>query len=325
MKSYVLSAFAEKPWAILPAKLAELEEVVIRHAMGEKLDAEEIQARIHGGKRPAGRQVNSVAVLPLFGTIFPRANMMTDISGATSAERFGAQFAELLNDPEIDAIVLDVDSPGGQVSGIEELSRQIYAARGKKPVVAVANYMMASAAYWIGTAADEVVVAPTGEVGSIGVFAVHRDMSGALEKEGIKMSIIKQGKFKAEGNPYEPLGEEARTAIQTGVDEVYETFIEAVARNRGTDTERVRTGFGEGRMVSAKQAVKLGMADRIATLDETISRLFSGGMAPEGRQKNVKHSDEAAASTVQQTEFEREAQTLRERVTQILSKEKTNA
>src|SRR3990170_2375453 len=98
--SYILHAFVETPWAILPYKLAILEEIVARHVSGEKLDAEEVQSRIHGARRPADRRVGSVAVMPLFGTIFPRANLMTDISGATSAERFGTQFSELVRDPE---------------------------------------------------------------------------------------------------------------------------------------------------------------------------------------------------------------------------------
>lgn len=274
-KTYVLRAFMEKPWAILPSKLALLEEVVVRHVSGEKLDADEVQTRLHGATRPPERRVNKVAVLPLFGTIFPRANLMTEMSGATSAERFGAMFAALVNDPEIDAIVLDVDSPGGQIGGVEELSKQIYEARGKKRIVAVANHTMASAAYWIATAADEVVVTPSGEVGSIGVFAVHEDISGMLEKEGIKLSIIKEGKYKAEGNPYEPLSEEARAAIQESVSEAYGMFVKAVARNRGVKASAVRNGFGEGRMVSAAQAVELGMADRVATLNEVLERLFN--------------------------------------------------
>src|SRR3989304_3205503 len=153
--SYVLDAFIRTPWAILPEKLAILREIVARHVAGEELDAEEVQMRIHGAKRPADGRVGNIAVLPLFGTIFPRANMMTDVSGATSAEVFGQKFEELVRDQEIGAIVLDVDSPGGNVLGIEELSTQIYKARGKKPIVAVANHTMASAAYFIGTAADE--------------------------------------------------------------------------------------------------------------------------------------------------------------------------
>jgi len=320
-KSYVLQGFAETPWAILPHKLAVLEEIVIRHVSGEKLDAEEIQLRIHGASRPDNHRVPvggsqaSVAVLPLFGTIFPRANLMTDMSGATSAERFGAQFTELVQDPGVSAIVLDVDSPGGQAGGIDELSRRIFDARGTKPIVAVANHSMDSAAYWIGTAADEVVVSPSGEVGSIGVFAVHKDISAALAQEGIKVSIVSKGKYKTEGNPYEPLTEEARAAADAMIGEIYDAFIEGVARNRGVEPAIVRNGFGEGRVVGARQAVALGMADRVGTLDETIDRLLNMNIPPAA----------ASSKSLLTDDMEREARTLRERVSTILAKETEHA
>lgn len=271
--SYVLNAFIQTPWAIVPYKLAILSEIVARHVAGEKLDPEEVQMRIHGAKRPADGRVGNIAVLPLFGVIFPRANLMTDISGATSAERFGMQFDELIKDPQVGAIVLDVDSPGGQVAGIEELSRQIYEARGKKPIVAVANHEMNSAAYFVGSAADEIVITPSGEVGSIGVWAAHDDISAALAQSGVKRTLISAGKYKTEGNPWEPLTEEAHSAIQLSVNESYDAFVKSVARNRGVKMEQVRNGFGEGRSVGAKAALELGMADRIDTLSETIKRL----------------------------------------------------
>lgn len=308
-RKYVLNAFLETPWAILPNKLALLEEAVARHVSGEKLSVDEIQARIHGGIPPENRTVNSVAVLPLFGTIFPRANMMTEISGATSAESFGAQFSQLMADPNINAIVLDVDSPGGQIGGVQELASKIFAARGTKPIVAVANHLMASAAYWIGTAADEVVVTPSGEVGSIGVFAAHSDMSKAMEMDGVKVSMISAGKYKTEGNPYQPLSEEALASIQGRVNDAYDMFINAVARNRGANPDEVRNGFGEGRTVGAQQAVKLGMADRVGTLEETVSRLLQN--LPSAR----------ITSDSKRAEDLRQAQSLRIRVNQILNKE----
>lgn len=332
-QSYVLRAFMETPWAILPNTLAVLEEIVVRHVSGEKLSAEEVQARIHGAVRPPEQKVNRVAVLPLFGSIFPRANMMTDMSGATSAERFGARFSEMVNDPSVGAIVLDVNSPGGQIGGIEELSQKIFDARGQKPIVAVANHLMASAAYWIATAADEVVVTPSGEVGAIGVFAVHEDISQALEKEGIKVSLISAGKHKVEGNPYEPLSDEARAFYQGRVSDAYDLFVNAVARNRGVKPALVKDSFGEGRSVGARQAVDLGMADRIGTLDETIARLFSQNSpapAPAGQAAETNVTPPAADSAVQvpalrsdpaAAEDERQAQSLRTRVNQILKKE----
>jgi signal peptide peptidase SppA len=272
-KSRILDAFTQTPWAILPERLIVLQEIVARHVSGEKLPPEEVQMVIHGAKRPADRKLGNIAVLPLFGTIFPRANLLTEISGATSAELFGKQFDELVKDPEIGAIIIDVDSPGGQATGVEELSSKIYEARGKKPVIAVANHIMASAAYWIGTAADEIVITPSGEVGSIGAFAAHWDESKALEMEGLKLTLISEGKYKIEGNPYEPLTEEAHSAIQGSVREAYDMFVRAVARNRGKSVDEVRNGFGEGRVVSARQAINLGMADHIGTLEETTKKL----------------------------------------------------
>lgn len=325
--SLILSAFVETPWAILPRKLAMLEEIVARHLRGEKLSAEAIQARVNGATPPAEQRAASVAVLPLFGTIFPRANSMDNISGGTNAETFGNALKQLVNDPSVDAIVLDVDSPGGQVGGIRELADSIFAARGAKPVVAVANHLMASAAYWIASAADEIVVTPSGEVGSIGVYAAHVDISKNLEQEGVKVSLISKGKRKVQGNPYEPLSDEARAAIEESVGEAYDLFVEAVARGRGVTSEDVRNGFGEGAGVNARQAVALGMADRIGTLDETIQRLLnSNSPAPDSTQAPTSvNLTPAASSEPLSAEKEREAQTLRERVNLILTKENPHA
>lgn len=332
MRSYILNAFTESPWAILPQKLAVLEEIVYRHVSGEKLTAEEVQTRIHGASRPPNRNegvvgsAQMVAILPLFGTIFPRANMMTDVSGATSAERFAADFSALVDNPEIGAIVLDVNSPGGQVNGIAEAANRIYQARGKKPIVAVANHLMASAAYWIGSAADEIVATPDGEVGSVGVFAVHQDVSKKLEQDGVKITFIKEGKYKTEGNPYEPLSEEAHAVIQARVSDVYESFLNSIALHRGVKPDDVRNGYGEGRVVSAQQSIRLGMADRIETLDQTVTRLLNQmrGGSPSLKEHyafNVNPTPSADSSDPAAAEFEHQAQSLSERVQHILKKE----
>ena len=324
MRNYVLSAFMNTPWAIVPEKLVVLEEIVARHVAGEKLSAEEIEARIHGATRPADQTVGSVAVLPLFGTIFPRANLMTQMSGATSADMFGKQFDQLVNDPNVSAIVLDVNSPGGQVGGIPELADKIHAARGKKPIVAVANQLMASAAYWVGTSASELVVAPSAEVGSIGVFTSHADYSQQLANDGVNVTLISAGKFKTEGHPYGPLSAETIANIQARVDQTYQSFVDAVARNRGVSAATVRNDFGEGRTVRAQQAVALGMADRVATLEETIARLQGAGTSPAASVSAETTSNFPAAavpSDQQRAELERMAQSLRERCETILKKE----
>lgn len=269
MSSRLLAEFYATRWAILPSKLQELQAVAERWAAGEDVSTYGAAMDRQQATAPQG-----VAILPLRGSIFPRANMMTAMSGATSAEMWRKQFDALIDDPAVGAIVIDVDSPGGAVSGIEETANAVYAARGSKPVVAVANYLAASAAYWIATAADELVVSPSAEVGSIGVFTIHEDWSKALEADGIDVTIVKAGRHKAEGNPYQPLGEETQAYIQSMVDDVYATFVGAVARHRAVETGRVMREFGEGRVVGAHEAVRRGMADRVATLDDVIEDLL---------------------------------------------------
>lgn len=277
--AHILSAVTETPWAIMPGKLAVIRDLLAFRMMGGKLTAEEVAERLDVNadyraetQRRGGIGGGSTAVIPIIGTIVPRGGMFTESSGAVSVQKLTSQFRAALNDPDVGSIVLDVDSPGGQVGGVEELSAEIFNARGQKPVTAVVNSLAASAAYWIATAADEMVITPSGMAGSIGVYLMHEDVSAAMEKDGVAVSLVSAGRFKTEGNPFEPLTEEARAAMQEMVDGYYNMFISAVARNRGVRATDVRDGFGEGRVVGASQAVALGMADRVGTFSETLSR-----------------------------------------------------
>lgn len=265
----------EMPWAIRPEKLAILIDLLRFRAEGGRLTAEQIQGRIGAATAPQQRQAGQVAVIPIFGVIMQRADMLDEMSGATSTERIGAAFGQAVNDPAVSAIVFQIDSPGGGVYGVDELASQIRAARGTKPIAAVADSLAASAAYWIASAVDpgELTVTPSGEVGSIGVFAGHDDLSQANEMAGVKVTLISAGKYKVEQSPFAPLTDEARAAIQGRVDDYYGMFTSAVAKGRGVPVADVRSGFGEGRVVGAQEAVKLGMADRVATLGDTIARL----------------------------------------------------
>jgi signal peptide peptidase SppA len=265
----------EQPWAIEPAYLDLICEVLERRIAGEDLAAEDKLARITAARRAAAPVTapGSVAVLPLSGVIAPRMGVFDDISGGTSTEGFGQAFGAAVADPNITAIVIDINSPGGSVFGVQELADQIHAARGSKPIVGVAYPRAASAAYWLGAQADELVVTPSGEVGSIGVITAHDDLSAAAEQMGVKRTYITAGKYKAEGNPFEPLGEEARQHLQEQVDAYHDKFVRAVARGRGVSLTKVREDFGGGRMVLADNALAAGMADRTGTLQETIDRL----------------------------------------------------
>jgi len=264
MYSQIISGVTNTAWAILPSKMDEIMCLLNNRVVG--IDGE---YRAAGGIRHQVR--GKTAVLPLYGVISQKMNLMTHYSGGTSTELFGSWFDDAMADSAVNRIVLDVDSPGGSVYGISELARKIYGARGKKPIIAVSNSLMASAAYWVASAADEIHVSPGGEVGSIGVIAVHVDRSEFNKTNGLDVSYITAGKYKAEGNSDNPLEKEAKDYMQARVDEYYRMFVNDVARNRGLSTADVISGFGQGRVVGADNAVKHNMADKKSTFEFILS------------------------------------------------------
>lgn len=285
--SLLLRAFYSTPWAIEGAFLPIIESVLLRWESGLRLSAEEIAEAVgtapaEAVHRRAQTGPRGIAILPVLGILAQRSAGDASSAG-TSTDVLRATLAGMMANDAIGAIVLDFDSPGGSVFGIQELADDIAAAAGQKKIVAQANSLMASAAFWIASAAEEIVVTPGAEIGSIGVIAVHQDHSAALEEQGIKTTMISAGKFKTEGNPFEELGPEAIAAAQSRVDEWYTMFVAQVAAGRNVSITEVRNGFGEGRTVGAKEAVKLGMADRIGTLDETIDRLAGSARAQSPR------------------------------------------
>jgi signal peptide peptidase SppA len=273
----VVRTISEMPWAILPAKLAVIQELLAARVAGERLSAEEIRAAIDARQPGAAveSQTGTVKILPLSGVLIPRADLFSEISGATSLERWQGAFAMAVEDDNIDAIIIDIDSPGGSVFLVAETAQMVYDARGVKPIIAVANAMAASAAYHIASQADELVVTPSGVVGSIGVLAAHQDVSAMQEKLGVKTTLISAGKFKTEGNPFEPLSEDAQAAIQERIDEYYARFVADVARGRGVSEDAVRAGFGQGRVVTANLALEGSMVDGIDTLEAVAGRVVS--------------------------------------------------
>lgn len=242
---------------------------MIATAISAGTNAAETSAARAGRPRP--ERGPAIAVLPLTGVITPRGSLLSSLfgDGPGGLDAFRADFRAALADDEIGGILIDVDSPGGSTDLVTETAAEIRAARGTKPIVASANTDAASAAYWIASQADEVHVTPSGAVGSVGVFALHIDESRAMDSEGFTPTFISAGKFKTEGNPLEPLSEEARDYAQANVDGVYDQFLEDVAAGRGVTPEAVRKGFGEGRMVNADDAVAEGMADRVSTIEES--------------------------------------------------------
>jgi ClpP class serine protease len=133
--------------------------------------------------------------------------------------------------------------------------------------------MAGSPAFWLGSQASEFAITPSGEVGSVGVLSVHADHSKQLDKEGVAVTIVKSSPYKAEGSPFQPLTDSAKSYVQSRVDEIHRVFVNHLARGRRTSVKRVSEGFGRGRMVSARNAVAVGMADRVATLNQVVDEL----------------------------------------------------
>ncbi|MCA0025481.1 MULTISPECIES: S49 family peptidase [unclassified Mesorhizobium] len=272
----ILAAFAGQPWAMQPEKLETIASFLMFKAKGGSLSDDEVQARI-GDRRSDSTPpaAGGIAVLPVHGVISQRMGMMSEISGGTSTEALAQQFRAALSDDAVKAIVFSHDSPGGGTYGVDELAAEIRAARGVKPIIAQVDSLSASASYYLASQADEIVVTPGGEAGSIGVYSVHQDISKMLENEGVKPTLIKakNGIYKAETANIHPLSEEAHDYLQQRVDVAETAFISAVAAGRRVSQASVRDNFGKGRMFGAAELVKRGMADRVGTMQDTLQRL----------------------------------------------------
>lgn len=296
MKKYpaILGALYNTPHLITPNKFGEIESFLRRRAGGEPSAFEfsretgEPMAQLVSAttgetlaidQMPAAGQVQQefVAVLPLFGTLWQHGGMELEYSGGTSTERWSRQFRRLDQNAAVKTIVIETHSPGGQCIGVMECADMVRAAReaGRTRIVSVANSQMASAAVWIGTAANEVFVTPGGEIGSVGVVSMHVDYSEQDKAAGVKYTLIATSRAKILGNEYEPLDDEARAMFESDNQVVYQRFVKAMAANRKVTTSKVEKDFGGGGMLWAKEAVAAGLADGVATMPEVLEREVS--------------------------------------------------
>lgn len=276
---HILMALAAEPLAIEPGKLQQVMDFLLLRADGVKISAEEIEARVtNRDAKQAAASGGKVAVLPIFGMIMPRVESMKVSERGTPLADVAQTFRGLLADDNVSAIVAQFHSPGGLADGVEEFSQEVFEARGIKPLVAQIDSQAASAAYWIASQFDEVVASPSGHAGAIGVYTVHDDISGALEKLGVKRTVIKSGKFKGEGVAG-PLTEEFAARVQERVDTMGRMFRKAVARGRGVTQTKVEEDFGQGDSFGAAELVKRGMADRVDSMKATLER-FGVNVSP---------------------------------------------
>lgn len=284
---HILGYVSSQMWAIEDSKWHELLSVLAFRVAGHTFTAQEIEARIGSRSGPSSATTNgNVAVIPIRGVIANRMGSMDDSSGGTSCERISAMIDQATADSSVGTIVYDFDTPGGTIAGLQTLAAKMYGLRGQVRQVAMVNGMCASAGYWLASQCDEIVSIPDGETGSIGVrWTPHQDISAALEKEGIVVTEIYSGKYKTEGSPFQPLSAETKAFKKAQSDAIYSEFLKAVARGRGVTMSAVENGYGEGRVLLAKDAMKAGLIDRIGTMDETLSAALGGkvsGLRAEG-------------------------------------------
>lgn len=221
----------------------------------------------------AGKSNKMNAVVPLRGV----ATYATEAYGyCFSTLKLSQNIAQLAGDPSIATIILDIDTPGGHVTGTQEAADAVWAAQKVKPVIGIINPLCASAGYWIASQCSSIIGVPSADIGSIGVFMCHYDCSAMLADSGIKPTFIYAGEHKVEGNSMEPLAKEAKAFFQQEVNKTYLQFLQAVARGRGVSVATVRDGFGAGRCFAAPDALRAGMIDSISTLDQAMQRIVAG-------------------------------------------------
>lgn len=287
------------PWAIEPAKLLEIQAIYATHLRGDKIDIAGIEAKLG---RPLNNEAqrytiqDGVAIIPLEGVFAKKANLFSQISGGVSTELAARDLRDAMADPAVHSIILAIDSPGGTVDGTQALADIVAASA--KPIVTLANGTMASAAYWIGSAANAVYVADsTTIVGSIGVVATHTDISKAQEQEGVKTTEIFAGQYKRIASSYAPLSKEGRQTMQDQVDYTYSLFVSAVATNRSVSTDTVLSNMADGRIFIGQQAIDAGLVDGVSTLDALVAKLNSdrpSGQARAGVAQPIKSTKRGA-------------------------------
>lgn len=216
--------------------------------------------------------VAGVAIIPISGTLVQKSGYMRPTCGMTGYDGIRANLSMALEDSAVRAIMLDIDSGGGEVAGCFDLVDAIYKARGRKPIWAVLSESAYSAAYAIASAADKITVPRTGGTGSVGVICAHVDFSKALAKDGINVTMIHYGARKADGNPYNPLSDEALARYQADVDAMGELFVKTVARNRKLSAAAVR-GTQATTFLGA-DGVEIGFADAVMAPDEAFRSLL---------------------------------------------------
>lgn len=283
MKAY--EAIDSAIWAMDEEWVRRLRAIAIGEGEGPEAVAARLGRPLQNAQMATVR--DGVAIIPVVGPIFRYANMFTEISGATSIGVFARDLRAALDDQQVRAILLEINSPGGQVDGINEAAQMVFDA--DKPIAAYVSGMGTSAAYWIASAADHVVMDKTARVGSIGVVtAVNRDKAA---NDGV-IEIVSSQSPNKRPDVNTP---EGRATIQAQVDAIADVFVDTVARNRDVSRETVLSEFGQGGVKVGDAAIAADMADSAGSLESTLAQLSSGTWKK--RRRMMPKSEDTAAIT----------------------------
>ena len=278
MLPHIASRVLDTPLVIGQAKLEAILAVI-----GPRIGIEApAPAVMNGDTRRHGAYLvtpEGIAVIPVFGTLVKRAGAIDATSGLTSYGHLEEQIMDAATDPGVRAVLLDIDSPGGEAAGVFDLSDLVYEARSLKPVWAIADEQAFSGAYAIASAAERLIVPRTGGLGSIGVSAVHVDRSARDAMEGFRTITVFAGARKNDLNPHEALTDGARQTLQAEVDRVYGLFVDTVARNRGLTVDAVRAT--EARRFFGEDAVRADLADEVGTMRDALTALAASLVQPQ--------------------------------------------
>lgn len=289
MSLYALQYLAGQQWALLPSVLEDMAAIAQR-SMPTGGDLAAVLKReglpVNGARTAVNR--DGVAVIPVVGVISRYASFFTDICGGTTVARLATDIAAAVDDPSIRAVVLEIDSPGGHVTGINELADQIHAARGTKPIVAYGGGGVASGAYWLASACDEIVIDDTAQVGSIGVVATYR-----LTKDDERIQTIELVSSRSPNKRPDLTSADGKAKALESIDAMADVFIGRVARNLGMTTDEVIAAGDSGGVLVGQQAVDAGLAHRLGSLEGVIAEL-AGKATTTNRRTAATHRATAA-------------------------------
>jgi signal peptide peptidase SppA len=299
-------AMSDRPWAITPRAIRAMVRAASHPDFGAAYDA--VAARMGKSLPGASRRDvavhGSTAVLDVRGPLFRYRSIFTWLLGGTAVEDTALALHAALDDDSVKSIVMGINSPGGQIDGINELANMIRSANGQKPVTAYVDSLAGSGAYWLASAAGRVVADETAQLGSIGVLATVVDESAADEKHGVKRFEVVSSQSPLKRT--DPATDEGRAQLQQMVDGLAQVFIGKVAQFRGTSPERVEREFGRGAVMSAQSAVDVGMADSLGSLSGLLSGETSDGATRQIRDKPGLRVAGAAAAAVAADPFDEE-------------------